>query len=89
LKELEELDLKMQEKDFWQDIKRAEEVTKESKRIKDKIEKYDSLNRRVEDVEILAELLEEDDEESINEVIEEIRSIEKEVNEYKIELLLS
>ena len=41
----------------------------------------------MEDVEILAELLEEDDEESINEVIEENRSIEKEVNEYKIELL--
>ncbi|MBU5454364.1 peptide chain release factor 2 [Caproiciproducens sp. MSJ-32] len=89
LKELQELDLKMQEKDFWQDIKRAEEVTKESKRIKYKLERYDSLNRRVEDVEVLAELLEDDDEETVNEIIAEIRSIEKEVNAYKIELLLS
>ena len=29
----------MQENGFWEDIKRAEEVTKESKRIKDKIDR--------------------------------------------------
>lgn len=79
----------MQEKGFWDDIKRAEEVTKESKRIKDKINRFDSLVTRVEDVEVLGELIEEDDEESINEVISEIRSIEKDVEEYRIELLLS
>ena len=79
----------MQEKGFWDDIKRAEEVTKESKRIKDKIDRFDSLVTRVEDVEVLGELIEEDDEESINEVISEIRSIEKDVEEYRIELLLS
>ena len=79
----------MQEPGFWEDIKRAEEVTKESKRIKDKIDKFDSLVTRVEDVEILAELIEEDDEDSINEVISEIKSIEKDVEEYRIKLLLS
>ena len=79
----------MQEKEFWEDIKRAEEVTKESKRIKDKIDRYDSLNTRLEDVEVLSEMIEEDDEESINEIIQEIRNIEKEVFDYKIELLLS
>ncbi|MBE6054366.1 MAG: peptide chain release factor 2 [Clostridium sartagoforme] len=88
-KQLQELDLQMQEKGFWDDIKRAEEVTKESKRIKDKINRFDSLVTRVEDVEVLGELIEEDDEESINEVISEIRSIEKDVEEYRIELLLS
>ena len=67
----------MQESGFWEDIKRAEEVTKESKRIKDKIDKFDSLVTRVEDVD------------SINEVISEIRSIEKDVEEYRIKLLLS
>lgn len=79
----------MQEKGFWDDIKRAEEVTKESKRIKDKIERYDSLIRRVDDVEVLAEIMEEDDNESAEEIINEIKSIEKEVDEYKIEILLS
>ena len=79
----------MQEAGFWDDIKRAEEVTKESKTIKDKIDRFDSLVTRVEDVEVLGELIDEDDEESINEMIREIRSIEKDVEEYRIELLLS
>ena len=72
----------MQEKEFWEDIKRAEEITKESKRIKDKIDRYDNLNTRLEDVEILSEMIEEDDEDSINEIIQEIRNIEKEVFDY-------
>lgn len=78
----------MQEKGFWDDIKRAEEVTKESKGIKDRIERYESLVSRLDDVEVLAELAE-DDEETVNEVISEIRDIEKLIEEYKIELLLS
>ncbi|GAB6169246.1 peptide chain release factor 2 [Clostridium carnis] len=79
----------MQEKGFWDDIKRAEEVTKETKRIKDKIERYDSISNRLEDVEVLIELIEGDDEESANEIISEIKAIEKEVEEYRIEMLLS
>ena len=78
----------MQEKGFWDDVKRAEEVTKESKGIKDRIDRYESLVRRLDDVEVLAELAE-DDEETVNEVISEIRDIEKLIEEYKIELLLS
>ena len=78
----------MQEKGFWDDVKRAEEVTKESKGIKDRIDRYESLVRRIDDVEVLAELAE-DDEETVNEVISEIRDIEKLIEEYKIELLLS
>ncbi|WP_343778007.1 peptide chain release factor 2 [Clostridium sartagoforme] len=88
-KQLQELELQMQESGFWEDIKRAEEVTKESKRIKDKIDRFESLSSRVEDIEVLSELIEEEDQESINEVIREIRLIEKDVEEYRIELLLS
>lgn len=87
-KRFQELELQMQEKGFWDDIKRAEDVTKESKSIKDKIDKYESLVNRLDDVEVLAELAE-DDEETVNEVITEIRDIEKLIDEYKIELLLS
>ena len=79
----------MQENGFWDDIKRAEEVTKESKRLKDKLERYNSLVTRIEDIEVLNELMEEDDDESAEEIISEIRAVEKEVNEYKIEMLLS
>ena len=53
----------MQESGFWDDIKRAEEITKESKRIKNKVSKHNDFVRRVEDIEVLYELMEEDDEE--------------------------
>ena len=79
----------MQENGFWDDIKRAEEVTKESKRLKDKITKHDDFIRRIDDVEVLYELTEDDDEESANEIISEVRALEKELYQYKIEILLS
>ncbi|MEN8433385.1 peptide chain release factor 2 [Clostridium septicum] len=88
-KKVQELELQMQEKGFWDDLKRAEEVTKESKQIKDKIERYESLKLRVEDVEVLSELMEEEDDESAEEIIEEIKSIEKTLDKYKIQILLS
>ena len=78
----------MQENGFWDDVKRAEEVTKECNIIKDKIERYENLVSRIDDVEVLAELAQED-EDTVNEVIQEIRSIEKEVESYRVELLLS
>lgn len=78
----------MQENGFWDDVKRAEEVTRESKSIKDRIDRYESLVNRLDDVEVLAELAE-DDEETISEVITEIRDIEKQIDDFRIELLLS
>ena len=81
--------MKMQEKGFWDDVKRAEEVAKEAKGLKERLEKQASLESRVEDIDILAELMEEDDEESAEEIITEIRAIEKEVEEFRIQRLLS
>ena len=88
-KEIQELELKMQEKGFWDDIKRAEDVTKEAKNLKERLEKQASLESRVEDIDVLTELMEEDDEESAEEIISEIKAIEKEVEEYRIQRLLS
>lgn len=79
----------MQEPGFWEDTKRAEEVTKESKFIKGKIESFDKLQSQVEDIEVLREIMEEDDEESSNEIIEIIRSIEKQIDDYNMKILLS
>ena len=74
----------MKENGFWDDIKRAEEVTKESKRIKDKVSRHDDFVRRVEDIDVLYELMEEDDEESAQEIISEVRELEKELYQYII-----
>ncbi|MBE6050410.1 MAG: peptide chain release factor 2 [Clostridium sp.] len=88
-KKVQELDLQMQENGFWDDIKRAEEITKESRRLKDKLERHNSLVSRIDDVEVLKELMEEDDQETANEIIEEVKSIEIEMEKYRIEMLLS
>lgn len=79
----------MQEQGFWDDIKQSEAVTKESKILKDKLSRINTLTEKSEDIKILYELLEEDDKESIDEIIGEIKYIEKEVAQYKIEILLS
>ncbi|SFC32418.1 peptide chain release factor 2 [Clostridium uliginosum] len=79
----------MQEKGFWDDSKRVEEVTKESKRIKDKIQRGESLQSKFEDVEVLREIMDEDDHESSSEIINTIQEIEKELDAYNMEILLS
>ena len=50
----------MQENGFWDDVKRAEEVTKESKKLKDKLERYTNLVTKIDDIEVLNELMEDD-----------------------------
>ncbi len=79
----------MQEPGFWDDSKRAEEVTKKSKSVKDKIENFDKLKSQFEDVEVLKEIMEEDDEESANEIIQTIRGIEAQIDDYNMKVLLS
>jgi peptide chain release factor 2 len=79
----------MQESGFWDDSKRAEEVTKKSKSVKDKIENFDKLKSQFEDVEVLKEIMEEDDEESASEIIQTIKEIEAKIDDYNMKVLLS
>ena len=79
----------MQEPNFWNDSKRAEEVTKESKALKDKITNFESLKSKIEDIDVLKEMAEEGDEDSALEIIETIKFLEKEIEDYNIKVLLS
>ncbi|MDY5910947.1 MAG: peptide chain release factor 2 [Inconstantimicrobium porci] len=86
-KRISELEFKMQEPDFWNDSDKATEVTQETKRLKDKLGRYNSLIQRIDDVKVLAEIGE-DDEETEKEVIEEVNSILNEIEEFRIETML-
>lgn len=88
-KQNQELEFKMQEKDFWDDINKAQEITQESKRLKDKIEGFTSLVSKIEDIEVLKELMDEDDLDTANEIISEIRFVQKAVEKLKVETMLS
>ncbi|ABR32622.1 peptide chain release factor 2 [Clostridium beijerinckii] len=78
----------MQESGFWDNIKKAEEVTKKSKSIKDKIESFDKLKSQIEDIEVLKEIMEDDDEESANEIIQTLRDIQAQIDDYNMKVLL-
>ncbi len=79
----------MQEEGFWDDVQKAQEVTQEAKRVKDKIDKFKNLNERIDDVEVLKELMEENDEETAKEIISEVKALSKEIDTLKIETILS
>ena len=79
----------MQEAGFWDDVQKAQEVTQEAKRVKDKIDKFKSLNERIDEVEVLKELMEENDEETAKEIISEVKALSKEIDTLKIETILS
>ncbi|MDP4090093.1 MAG: peptide chain release factor 2 [Bacillota bacterium] len=89
-KRILELDAHMQQPGFWNDISRAQEITVESKRLKDKIERFNGVYRRAEDIEVLIELINEsDDEDSAAEVMDELKSVSEEIERFRIEILLS
>lgn len=79
----------MQEAGFWDDVQKAQEVTQEAKRVKDKIDKFKNLNERIDEVEVLKELMEENDEETAKEIINEVKALSKEIDTLKIETILS
>lgn len=87
-KQSNELELKMQETGFWDDVNKAQEITQENKRLKDKIESFSSLEDKFSDIEVLRELMEEDSEIE-SEIISEINFLQKEIEKLKIETMLS
>lgn len=80
----------MQEQSFWNDIAAAQEITQRAKALKDKLDGFNSLKNRLEEIQILLEMsLEEEDTSSSKEIKEEIKAIEAEIEALSIETLLS
>lgn len=80
----------MQHPSFWDDTLKAQELTQESKRLTDKLNRFKKVEQRLEDVEVLGELISEEEEESaFLEVINEIKEISEELEVFRIEILLS
>lgn len=80
----------MQEENFWNDVDRAQSILQKGKSIKTKLEKYENLVKRVDELEVLIEISDmEDDISSLDEIISERENIEAKIEELKIETLLS
>ncbi|MFN3691729.1 MAG: peptide chain release factor 2, partial [Fervidobacterium sp.] len=85
LKELEEESLKP---DFWNDQKRAQQITREIQRIKKIADDMDKIKSLFEDIEVGIELAEEDETmaEHLEEIVEEVS---KKIREFELELILN
>lgn len=88
--QIKDLDEKIMEKDFWNDRARAQKIVQESKALKDKIQEYENIHGKIEDVEVLLELAKEEGESSLAvEIQESIEEISEKIKEIKIKTLLS
>lgn len=80
----------MQEDGFWDDMKKSQEVSKELKFLKDRIERYKSISSRLEDTNVLIDMCrEEENEEEAEEILNEVKALKNEIEDFKIEILLS
>ena len=79
----------MQENSFWDDVSKAQEITQESKNIKDKIDGFRTLVNKVDDIEVLKDFAQDGDEEVAVEIILEVDFISKELEKLKIETMFS
>ncbi|MBA5851389.1 peptide chain release factor 2 [Clostridium sp. cel8] len=87
---IQELQMKMQEQGFWDNPEEAQKICYEEKLLNEKINSYVKLNERIEDVEVLAQMAaEEEDIDSVEDIVNEVKDIESVLKKFKIKLLLS
>ena len=76
--------------DFWNDQKEAQKVISEAKHLKDQVNTFYRLNEKSEDIRVAFELLQEEPDPDLQEELEEqLEKLEKELNEFELELLLN
>ena len=74
---------------FWNDVENANKVNRRMKAISSKLDKYQHLMSRCEDLETLIEMADEENDESlVPEVQSEFASLEKDIEALKLEALL-
>ena len=88
--ELNRLELEAHEDGFWNDLERSQQVSRQVKRLENKIKKHDKLVSEWEDTLTLCEMAqEEDDPSQLAEVTNGYETLEKEISERRLAALLS
>ena len=87
--QLMELQETMNEPDFWNDLERSTSVSKKVRVIENKLEHYNKLIARADDVEATIELAEEmEDQDLVTEAGEEIGKLQEDLEQLRLETLL-
>lgn len=88
--QLEELDYKVSEENFWNDNQRAQDILQKKKNMESKIGNYNNLLEDFQDLKLMIDLAIEESEESLIEEIEELyKDITNKIDEFKINILLN
>ena len=88
--ELAELQKETEQDGFWNDLERSQQVSRQVKRLENKIKKHDKLVSEWEDTLTLCEMAqEEDDPSQLEEVVSGYETLEKEISERRLAALLS
>jgi len=86
---IEELEDQMNAPDFWNDLELSQKVNREVKSLKNKIASYEKTKTRIEDVEVLIDLGQEmEDPSVVEEVLNEVGQLEKDVEKMHLATLL-
>lgn len=89
-RELSEIESEMSSPNFWNDSQRAQKLSQERNRIESQLNAFSSVERKLEDSEVLIEMAEEEgEEELLKEAEENLREVEKELNELEVKKVLS
>ena len=76
--------------DLWDDAERAQAVTSKLSHLQSEVERLDRITQRVDDLEVLVQLAqEEDDPETLQEAERELASLRKDLGELEVRTLLS
>ncbi|WP_099974444.1 peptide chain release factor 2 [Lactobacillus terrae] len=81
---------KMAEPNFWNDQQGAQKIIDENNFLKSKFDNFNQLNDQLENLQVLVELYQEDqDPEIFEQLISEVDTVEQQVQEYEMTMLLS
>ena len=87
---LAEIEVHMNEPDFWNDGEKSGALMKEMKLLKEELDSFDRLKLQFEDLQALIEMaIEEDEEDLVEEIENEYTDFVQNINDYKISTLLS
>lgn len=87
-KELQELEVKMGEPNFWDEMEAAQKIVQKSSQLRSKVQEWESLYKQYEDAEVLYEMAVEE-EENLGELEETLTALASELDEMELQLLFS
>ncbi len=88
--ELDGLNAQMEQPDFWNDVEKANGVTRQVKPLKAKVTAAENLASALEDLDVLVSMVEEEqDEELYQELLDELAKVEGQARDFHLQTLLS